>query len=58
MPENLKELEVVTDKLNALLKDPQPGLISWCMFLDERLRELSQLLDGMGYVKYGGNTNG
>ena len=40
---NLDELQQETEKLLALLKDRQPGLMTWNEFLCERLRNLYEL---------------
>ena len=40
---NLDELQQETEKLLALLKDRQPGLMTWNEFLHERLQNLHTL---------------
>ncbi len=37
---DLDELQQEAEKLLALLRDRQPGLMSWHGFLDERLRNI------------------
>ncbi len=41
---NLDELQEETEKLLALLKDRQPGLMTWHEFLHERLQNLYVLI--------------
>jgi hypothetical protein len=38
--ERLDELQEIIQKINALLKDRQPGLMSWNMFLSQNLQDL------------------
>jgi hypothetical protein len=40
---NLDELQQETEKLLALLKDKQPGLMTWNEFVHERLQNLHKL---------------
>lgn len=40
---NLDELKQEAEKLLALLKDPQPGLMAWNGFMQERLQNLQKL---------------
>ena len=46
---SLDNLQEKTEKVLALLRDRQTGLVSWNMFLHERLSELHALLDLAGY---------
>lgn len=41
---NLDDLQEQAEKLVALLRDRQPGLISWHMFLAERLKNLRAMI--------------
>lgn len=45
---NLDELQKETEKLLLLLKDRQTGLMSWNMFLEERLKEIKKLIESAG----------
>ena len=45
---NLDELQIEIEKLLSLLKDRQPGLITWNMFLGERLEAIKKMLDAAG----------
>ena len=40
---NLDDLQQEVEKLLALLKDRQPGLITWNEFMQERLQNLHKL---------------
>ena len=40
---NLDDLQQETEKLLALLKDREPGLMTWNEFLHERLQNLHKL---------------
>lgn len=40
---NLEKLQEETEKLLALLQDRQPGLMTWNMFLKERLESVVTL---------------
>lgn len=40
---NLDELQLETEKLLSLLKDRQPGMVGWNMFLRERLQKLHHI---------------
>lgn len=42
---NLDELQVEVEKLLSLLKDRQPGLVTWHMFIGERLKALKKMID-------------
>ena len=39
---NLKELKKLNDKLTSLLNDPQPGFITWNMYLADVLKEIAK----------------
>jgi hypothetical protein len=39
----IEELQELSKRLDSLMKDPQPGLITWCMFLDD---VMNKLVDG------------
>ncbi len=45
---NLNELQQEVEKLLALLKDRQTGLMSWNMSLDERLKAILKLINSAG----------
>jgi hypothetical protein len=49
-----KNLTEIVRKLNSLLQNPEPGLGMWNMFLNERLIDLSEELQKLGY----GQTRG
>jgi hypothetical protein len=42
MPEGIKELTVLSNRLSGLLKDPQPGLFTWQAMVLKVLGELSK----------------
>ena len=42
--EKFDELQVSAEKLVALLKDRQPGVMTWNQILHERMQELKKLL--------------
>ena len=42
---DLKKLKEVVNKLKALLDDPQPGMLSWNMFLQERCEEFTKMYE-------------
>lgn len=44
--EGLEYLKQEVNKLKVLLDDPQPGCISWVMFLNERLENISNFWKG------------
>ena len=44
---NIKELTEAVKKLNDLLQDPEPGLITWQAFLTERLIRLKEILESL-----------
>jgi DNA-directed RNA polymerase alpha subunit len=48
----LEDLAVECRKFLALVDDPQTGMISWNMFMDERLEAMGRLLRQAGYPKY------
>jgi hypothetical protein len=45
---NLDELQAEVEKLLALLRDRQPGLMTWNMFLHERLGAIQKMLEAAG----------
>lgn len=45
---NLDELHAEVRKLLSLLDDRQPGLISWNMFLEERLKSIAKMIEAAG----------
>ncbi|TWU51412.1 hypothetical protein Poly59_30040 [Rubripirellula reticaptiva] len=45
---NLDELQAEVEKLLALLKDRQPGLMTWNMFLNERLEAVQKMIESAG----------
>ena len=42
---DLDELQAEAEKLVALLEDRHPGLMTWNMFLQQRLQNLRRLTD-------------
>ena len=42
-PEFLVPLREHTEKLHALLSDPHPGLVTWCLFVCEQWKAISDL---------------
>lgn len=48
LPEPLPELKVEVDRLHALLADPEPGLITWNMFVGETWKRIAELWSGVG----------
>lgn len=48
MEEVLEELQEETERLSALLADPQPGLFTWWGFLNERLTKINELSKKLG----------
>ncbi len=45
----LEELTEEIRKFNALLQDPQPGLLSWHGWLEERAKRTKAMLEALGY---------
>lgn len=45
---NLDELQIEIEKLLSLLNDRQPGMMTWNMFLRERLEAIKKMLDFAG----------
>lgn len=45
----LEELTEEIRKFNSLLLDPQPGLMTWHMFLQERCERTKKMLEELGY---------
>jgi hypothetical protein len=45
---HLDELQAEVEKLLALLKDRQPGLMAWNMFLNERLEAIQKMIESAG----------
>lgn len=41
---NLDKLQAEVEKLLSLLKDRQPGLTTWNMFLEERLKTIQKMI--------------
>lgn len=48
MNEDLDKLQEIIRKLDALLKDRQPGLFSWCQFLLQNLQDLNKWMTNVG----------
>lgn len=46
-PEFLVPLREHTEKLHALLSDPHPGLVKWCLFVCEQWKAISDLYNGL-----------
>jgi hypothetical protein len=46
MPELLEKLKVHTDRLHALLEKPEPGLMTWNLFVGDTWLEIVKLWDG------------
>lgn len=45
---NLDELQAEVEKLLSLLRDRQPGLMTWNMFLEKRLSTISKMIADAG----------
>lgn len=45
---NLDELQSEVEKLLSLLRDRQTGLMSWNMFLEDRLKKIKVLMENAG----------
>lgn len=45
---NLDELQKEIEKLLVLLKDRQQGMMSWNMFLEERLKNIHKMIESAG----------
>lgn len=39
-------LKIQNDRLTSLLKDPQPGLLTWLEFVPKTIQEMQIILDG------------
>lgn len=45
---NLDELQIELEKTLALLKDRQPGMMTWNMFLADRLKAIKKMIEAAG----------
>jgi hypothetical protein len=45
----LEEFAEEARKLHALFSDPQPGLMSWHQFREERMQNMADMLRALGY---------
>jgi len=45
---DLDKLQAEVEKLLSLLHDRQPGLISWNMFMEERLKSIVDMIAAAG----------
>jgi hypothetical protein len=45
---DLDKLQAEVEKLLSLLQDRQPGLISWNMFMEERLKSIVKMIAAAG----------
>jgi hypothetical protein len=43
------KLTRLSNRLQALIEDPQPGLFTWNNYLNEVLQEMCELLDKKGF---------
>lgn len=45
----LEEFAEEARKLHSLFSDPQPGLMSWHMWREERMQRMADMLRALGY---------
>lgn len=46
MDNSIEQLKEEARKLLSLLEDPQPGLFTWNMFLEERMKRINEIYQG------------